>query len=134
MFSITPRIGTRVFSNMDTPRRTSISATSCGVETTTAPDRATRWARVSWMSPVPGGMSITSTSRGSASLAQATSLSIWFRAEDAMGPRQIIGAASSTNRPMDMIFRPQASSGLSFLLAVSSGSDSTPVMRGIEGP
>ena len=36
MFSITPRIGTWVFSNIETPRRTSISATSCGVDTTTA--------------------------------------------------------------------------------------------------
>ena len=31
MFSITPRIGTWVFSNMEMPLRTSIRATSCGV-------------------------------------------------------------------------------------------------------
>ena len=134
MFSITPRIGTWVFSNIETPRRTSISATSCGVETTTAPDRATRWARVSWMSPVPGGMSMTRTSSGSASLPQATSFSIWFSADEAIGPRQIIGAASSTNRPMDMTFSPWASSGCSLRSSPSSGSAWTPVMRGIEGP
>ena len=44
------------------PRRASISARSCGVETITAPASGTAWAMVSCASPVPGGMSTTSTS------------------------------------------------------------------------
>ncbi len=134
MFSTTPSTGARVFSNIDTPRRTSIRATSCGVETMTAPDRATRWARVSWMSPVPGGMSITSTSIGSSALAQATSLSIWLTAPEAMGPRQIMASVSSTSRPMDMIFRPKAFSGSILPSGRLAGLSVRPVIRGMEGP
>ena len=36
-----------------------VSAMSCGVVTMSAPATGTRCARVSWMSPVPGGMSTT---------------------------------------------------------------------------
>ena len=50
-----------------------------------------------------------------------------------MGPRQIIGAASSTSRPMDMIFSPQASSGCS-LPPTCLGSARAPVICGTEGP
>ncbi len=134
MFSTTPRIGVAVFSNMAAPRRTSIRATSCGVDTSTAPARATRCTRVSWMSPVPGGMSTTRMSSGWSGEPQATSLSSWFTAEEAIGPRQIIGAASSTRKPIEMTLIPQASSGLSFLSGPASGSASRPSMRGAEGP
>ncbi len=51
-----------------------------------------------------------------------------------MGPRQIIGEASSTSRPMDITFKPQPSSGFSLRSAVTSGSRSRPVIRGTEGP
>ena len=119
---------------METARRASISATSCGVETTTAPDRVIFWTRLSWMSPVPGGMSTISTSIGASALAQATSRDIWLKAEDAIGPRQIIGAPSSTIRPIDITFSPQASSGISFLSGPISGSAVRPVIRGTEGP
>ena len=44
------------------PRRASISDRSCGVETMTAPFSGTFCASVSCASPVPGGMSTTSTS------------------------------------------------------------------------
>ena len=64
MFSTTPRIGTWVLLNMVMPFLASIRAMSCGVETITAPFSGTRWAMVSWASPVPGGMSSTSTSSG----------------------------------------------------------------------
>ena len=40
-------------------RVASSKATSCGVQTTTAPVSGSDWARVSGMSPVPGGKSIT---------------------------------------------------------------------------
>lgn len=59
MFSMIPKIGTFTFSNIATPFAASINATSCGVVTITAPDRATRCAIEIWMSPVPGGRSIT---------------------------------------------------------------------------
>ena len=64
MFSTSPSTGTCTRSNIRTPRRASISAMSCGVETITAPVSATRCAMVSCASPVPGGMSTTSTSSG----------------------------------------------------------------------
>ncbi|MDR8834885.1 hypothetical protein FEQ02_05971 [Burkholderia pseudomultivorans] len=45
------------FSNIFRPFFASSSAMSCGVVTITAPVTGTRCASVSWMSPVPGGMS-----------------------------------------------------------------------------
>ena len=59
MFSTTPRMGTPTFSNIFTPLRASSSAMSCGVVTITAPVTGTLCDSVSWMSPVPGGMSMT---------------------------------------------------------------------------
>ena len=102
MFSTMPRIGTSTRLNMATPRRASISARSCGVETMTAPASGVACAMVSWASPVPGGMSTTSTS----SSPQATSRSIWVIADITIGPRQIIGVSSSTRKPMDMTLTP----------------------------
>ena len=57
MFSTMPRIGTPTFSNILMPFFASSSAMSWGVVTITAPVMGTRWESVSWMSPVPGGMS-----------------------------------------------------------------------------
>ena len=57
MFSTMPRTGTFVLANMAEAFRASMSATSCGVVTMTAPLRATVCTMVSWMSPVPGGKS-----------------------------------------------------------------------------
>ena len=59
MFSTMPSTGTATFSNIFRPLRASASAMSCGVVTITAPETGTRCARVSWISPVPGGMSTT---------------------------------------------------------------------------
>ena len=47
MFSTTPRSGTLTWPNIAMPRRASISARSCGVETITAPASGTFWAIVS---------------------------------------------------------------------------------------
>ncbi len=66
MFSTMPRIGTSTRLNIAMPLRASISAKSCGVETMTAPASGTLCEIVSWMSPVPGGMSMTRTSRSPA--------------------------------------------------------------------
>ena len=57
MFSMTPSTGTSTRSNILRPLRASARATSWGVVTMTAPLTGTRWERVSWMSPVPGGRS-----------------------------------------------------------------------------
>src|ERR1041384_716271 len=43
MFSINPRTGTLTFSNIVAALRASINATSCGVVTMIAPERATVW-------------------------------------------------------------------------------------------
>ena len=58
----------------------------------------------------------------------------WVMAEEAMGPRQIIGEPSSTMKPMDTVFSPKASRGISFLSALTRGSPVRPSMRGTEGP
>ncbi len=75
---------------------------SWGVETMTAPASGTRWAMVSWASPVPGGRSTTSTS----SSPQSTSPSICWMALSTIGPRQIIGVSSATRKPIDMTLTP----------------------------
>ena len=102
MFSITPSTGTATLRNMFSPLRASSRAMSCGVETITAPASGTRCAIVNWASPVPGGMSTTSTS----SSPQATSRSICSSALITIGPRQIIGVSSATRKPIDMTFTP----------------------------
>ena len=85
------------------------------------------------MSPVPGGRSTTSTSRGSLSDPQRTSWIIWRTAEEAMGPRQIIGEPSSTKKPIDITLSPQTSSGVS-LPSSNLGCSSMPSILGAEGP
>ncbi len=129
MFSTSPSTGTCTRSNIRTPRRASISAMSCGVETITAPVSATRCAMVSCASPVPGGMSTTSTS----SAPQFTWPSICSSAPITIGPRQIIGVSSSTRKPIDMQDRPQACSG-TILSPTTSGLRFSPSMRGRLGP
>ena len=79
-----------------------MSAKSCGVETMTAPASGTCCASVNCASPVPGGISTTSTS----SVPHSTSRNICVIADMTMGPRQIIGVSSSTRNPMDMTFIP----------------------------
>src|SRR5687768_10517737 len=59
MFSTTPSTGTLSLRNMARPLRASMSATSCGVVTTTAPAIGIFCAMVSCASPVPGGKSAT---------------------------------------------------------------------------
>ena len=102
MFSTMPSTGTLTRLNIAMPRRASIKARSCGVETITAPLSGTCCAMVSWASPVPGGMSTTITSR----VPHSTSRSIWVKADITIGPRQIIGVSSSTRKPIDITFNP----------------------------
>ena len=102
MFSTTPISGTCTCWNMAMPRRASISARSCGVETMIAPASGTLCASVNCASPVPGGMSTTSTSRSP----QSTSSRSCLIADITIGPRQTIGASSSTRKPIDMTLTP----------------------------
>ena len=88
-------IGTAVLVNMAAPRRTSARATSCGVVTISAAVTGTFWAIVSCASPVPGGVSMTSTSSGSSGVPHSASFSICVMADITIGPRQIIGASGS---------------------------------------
>ncbi len=75
---------------------------SCGVETMTAPASGTCCAMVSCASPVPGGMSTTSTS----SSPQLTSRRSCWIALITIGPRQIIGVSSGISRPIDITLMP----------------------------
>ena len=131
MFSTTPMSGTLTWANIAMPRRASISARSCGVETITAPASGTFWAIVSCVSPVPGGISTTSTS----SSPHKTSRKSWLSAEITMGPRQTTGAPSSIKKPIDITLTPQLSSGTSFWPSGARlGFERIPNSLGIDGP
>ena len=130
MFSTMPSTGTSTRRNMLRPFLASIRARSCGVDTMMAPDSGTCWAMVSCTSPVPGGMSMTSTS----SSPQSTSRSIWVSAETTIGPRQMMGVPSSTRKPIDMALSPKACMGLSVLPCATCGRPERPSSRGWDGP
>ena len=102
MFSTMPSTGTLTRRNMAMPRRASIKARSCGVDTITAPLSGTCCAMVSCASPVPGGISTTMTS----SVPHSTSRSICVSADITIGPRQIIGVSSSMRKPIDITGMP----------------------------
>lgn len=68
----------------------------------TAPVSGKFWLMVNWVSPVPGGMSMTITS----SSPHWTSRSNCWMAPMTMGPRQMIGLSSGTRKPMDMHLTP----------------------------
>jgi hypothetical protein len=130
MFSTRPSTGIETFSNIFSALPASSVATSCGVVTTTAPATGIFCAMVSWMSPVPGGRSTTSTSRSP----QRVSLSSWVSAEVAIGPRQIVGASWSTSRPIDIASTPCARIGSMVLPSGLSGRPDRPSIIGTLGP
>ena len=57
MFSTTPSTSTFTWRNISMALRTSASATTDGVVTSTAPVSETVWIKLSCTSPVPGGRS-----------------------------------------------------------------------------
>src|SRR5881392_1885226 len=59
MFSMRPSTVTFTLSNIVAAFRASMSATSCGVVTRIAPESATVWTMVSWMSPGTGDIQLT---------------------------------------------------------------------------
>ena len=113
MFSMMPNTGTSTLRNMFRPLRASSRAMSWGVDTMTAPVTGTSCARLSWMSPVPGGMSTTRMS----SSPHSVCCSICLRAPVAIGPRQIMGVSSATRNPADMHFTPKFCSGMMMRLS-----------------
>jgi hypothetical protein len=123
-------MGMLTFSNIAIPRRASISAMSCGVETMTAPASGTCCAMVSWASPVPGGRSTTRMSRSP----HATSRSIWVIAEITIAPRQIMALSSSTRKPIDITLTPKRSSGSSMRGPSCRGLPRSPNSLGCDGP
>ncbi len=84
---------------------------------------------VSEMSPVPGGMSTTSTSGRS----QNTSLTNCSSILWSIGPRQMTGALSSVSSPTDMTRTPWATNGTRSP-SMMMGPRLTPIMRGMENP
>src|SRR4030081_3274054 len=112
------------------PRRASINAMSCGVETITAPVSGACCAMVSCASPVPGGRSTTRISRSP----HATSRSICVIAEITIGPRQIMARSSSTRKPIDITLRPKRSIGSSVRGPTRRGLPRRPSRLGCEGP
>src|SRR5438874_1053401 len=130
MFSINPRIGMFTFRNIAMPRRASISARSCGVETITAPASGACCAMVSCASPVPGGKSTTRRSRS----AHDTWCSICVIAEITIGPRQIMARSSSTRKPIDITLTPKRSIGSSMPPPACRGLPRRPNSFGSEGP
>ncbi len=129
MFSTRPSTGTCVFSNIRTPRRASASATSCGVDTITAPASFSFCAIVSCASPVPGGMSSTITS----SSPQSTWPISCCSAPITIGPRHTMAVSGSTSRPIDMARIPHASTG-SMRSPRIAGLPRTPSICGRLGP
>ena len=130
MFSTIPSTGTSTFRNMLRPFFASISDRSWGVETITAPAIGTRCAMVSCASPVPGGISTTSTSCGP----HCTSPIICSSAPITIGPRQIIGVSCGTRKPIDMQVTPWASIGMMILPSGEDGRPEIPIMVGRDGP
>ena len=125
-----PRTGTFTFWNIARPLRASMSATSCGVVTMTAPESATFCVSVSCASPVPGGRS---TSRKSC-FPHATSPRNCSTALKIIGPRQITGVSTSIRKPMDMTRTPKRSIGRIFSSSFTNGFVVMPIIICCDGP
>ena len=80
-------------------------------------------------SPVPGGRSISSTSRSP----QYTSARNCCTARCSMGPRHTTGALPVVNMPIEMTFTPCPDGGI-IICSTWVGCPVTPSMRGTEKP
>jgi hypothetical protein len=107
-------------------------AADCGVVTT----RTSAWGRI-WpieiaMSPVPGGMSMSSTSRSP----KNTSVRNCCTVRCSIGPRQATTASPSRrNMPMEMVFTPCATGGsIRSSMRVGCVPAGIPSRPGIENP
>mmetsp|Transcript_19583 Transcript_19583/g.60543 ORF Transcript_19583/g.60543 Transcript_19583/m.60543 type:complete len:295 (+) Transcript_19583:1405-2289(+) len=132
MFSTTATTGTFTVSKSWTPLTTSVKARREGVVTTTAASTVRLWQSVSWASPVPGGVSTTSTSNAP----QSTRFASCSTTPATRLPRII--AASSFRKPNDMSFRPNFEKGSKSSGersdVLTRGSANGPISVGNEGP
>ena len=90
MFSTSAMTGISIIPAILSAFSTIISTSSCGVETRITPSTGMVWNTVSITSPVPGGMSMNSTSLSP----QITSVQNWPTAPAMTGPRQTTGSES----------------------------------------
>ena len=116
MFSTTPTTRMPVFCAIVAARDATSCASGCGVVTTTASARGSSWPSEIETSPVPGGMSTTSTS----SSPQCTSCRNCSSARCSIGPRHITGWLSSRKNPIDISFRSCATGG-TIILSTTTG-------------
>ena len=130
MFSTMPRIGTFNCLNMSIPLRASSSATSCGVDTITAPSTTAFCASVICTSPVPGGRSTISTS----SAPHCTCIIICCNAPINIGPRHTTAWSSLVINPIDISVTPWFLSGKIVFPSGDAGLPETPIIRGCDGP
>ena len=100
MFSITPTTRTKLRRAMSAARWATFWAASAGVVTITMSARGSSRARPIWTSPVPGGMSISRSSRSP----QCTSRRNCSTALVSIRPRHIRAVSSSTRKPVDTTF------------------------------
>ena len=98
-----------------------VTTSSSAVGTSCATEMAT--------SPVPGGRSISSTSRSP----QYTSARNCCTARWSIGPRQTTGVLPSVNMPIEMTLMPCAVGGI-IICSTWVGRPVTPSMRGTEWP
>ena len=129
MFSMTPATFSFTWRAMYAARWATRWAAGCGVVTITTSASGSRRARLSEMSPVPGGMSTTRMSGRS----QKTSVTNCSSILCSIGPRQITGVLSSARSPTDITRTPWASGGTS-RPSMITGPRWMPIIRGIENP
>ena len=129
MFSTKPTMGTSVWRNISTPRRTSSRAMAEGVVTIKAAVKGATWVSVICTSPVPGGKSMSSKS----SSPQVTLKRNWCIILASMGPRHTTGVPGSISSPMEMALRPCADKGW-MRPSSAVGLPSRPSKPGMLGP
>ena len=129
MFSTTPTICWWVCRAIEPARSATSRAASCGVVTTSSSADGTSWATEIAMSPVPGGRSISSTSRSP----QNTSARNCCSARCSIGPRQTTAVLPGVNMPIEMTFTSCATGGM-IICSTWVGLPVTPSMRGTEKP
>ncbi len=114
---------------IDAARDATSCASFCGVVTTTTSARGSSCPSEIETSPVPGGMSTTSTSRSP----QCTSVRNCSSARCSIGPRHITGSLPSRKKPIDISFRSSFTGG-TIISSTATGFWWMPRMCGIEWP
>ena len=119
-----------VFCAIPAARAATSCASFCGVVTTTTSARGSSWPSEIETSPVPGGMSTTSTSISP----QWTSVRNCSSARCSIGPRHITGSLLvSRKKPIDISFRSSFTGG-TIISSTATGRWRMPRMCGIEWP